>query len=71
MGLKLNFDPPPWKAIIIGILLFFEAIVAPTIIITQQGTMPTDTQIVTIILVACLQLITYFLVFLGYKHQET
>jgi hypothetical protein len=71
MGLKLNFDPAPWKAIIIGVLLFFEAIVSPAIIILQQGTMPTTIQMLTIILVAALQLITYFLVFLGYKPAET
>lgn len=67
MGLRINFDPAPWKAIIIGILLFLEAVIAPTVIITQQDTMPTDTQMITIVLVACLQLITYFLVFLGYR----
>jgi hypothetical protein len=55
----------------IGLLLFGEAIVAPTIIVTQQGNMPTLDQFVTIILVAFLQLISYFLVFLGYKKPDT
>jgi len=71
MGLNINFDPAPTKAILIGILLFVEAICAPMLILTQQGTMPTQTQIMTIILFALLQLVSYFLVFLGFKKGET
>jgi len=59
-----DWNPVPKRVILIGILIFIEAILANTLIILQLGRFPNPVEAATILCVALLQLTTYFLGFL-------
>jgi len=69
MKLKFDLDPKKNKVILIGVLLFLETLLGNVLVILQSGSLPTPIQGLTILSVASLSLVTYFLAFLR-KEQE-
>jgi heme/copper-type cytochrome/quinol oxidase subunit 4 len=70
MGLKFNLDPTVPRALMIAILLFFEAIAIPAYSITLQGRFPVPVEWTTYLLAAFIQLVTYLVTFLGKSEEE-
>jgi len=62
----LRFDPnPPYtRVILIGILIFLEALLVNLITILGEGRWPTSVETATVLCVGLLQLVTYYLGFL-------
>lgn len=72
MGLKFDLDPTPPKAAMIAILLFCEALLLPLqLYLLQTGELPSTVVIVTMLVTAFIQLVTYLLGFLGVEKEET
>lgn len=69
MKLKFDLDPKKNKVILIGVLLFLETLLGNVLVILQSGSLPMPIQVLTILCVASLSLVTYFLAFLR-KEQE-
>lgn len=67
--MKVDLDPSYRKVIAIGILLFFETLLGNIVVQLQTGEPPTQLQTLTILCVAGLSLVTYFLTFLK-KEEE-
>ena len=70
MGLKLQLDPTPTRVYIIALLIFFEALLIPIqgyLINYEQ--FPSEVLIITWILTAAIQLITFAFAFLGYEKE--
>jgi len=63
---KLRFDPnPEWqRVVVIGVLLFLEAVLINLLTVLQAGRWPTPVEIATFITVGLIQLVTYWLGFL-------
>ena len=70
MTLKFDLDPTVPRVVIIGILLFVEALVLPAYTILQTGEVPTEVQWMMFFVGAVLQLVTYLLSFMGFKTTE-
>lgn len=64
MKLKFDLDPSLRKVVAIGILIFMESLLGGLLILSQEGTLPSLVQWITILTVAGLALVTYFLTFL-------
>jgi len=62
--LKFDLDPPLTKVILLGFLVFVETLIGGILVIVNEGGFPTTLQWFTILLVALLTLVTYFLTFL-------
>jgi len=62
----VRFDPnPPYtRVILIGFLLFAEALLVNLLTILGEGRFPTQVEWATVICVGILQLVTYYLGFL-------
>lgn len=69
MGLKFNLDPTLPKVVVLGILMFLEALLVPTYAKLQAGSYPTTLEFVTYLIAALLILITYLATFV--KTGET
>jgi len=65
------FDPnPPYtRVIIIGILIFLEALLVNLLTILGEGRWPTPVETATVLCVGLLQLVTYYLGFLRKEVQ--
>jgi len=63
---RLRFDPnPSWRrVVIIGLLLFFEAVLINLLTVLQAGRWPTPVETATFVTVGLIQLVNYFLGFL-------
>lgn len=70
MALKVDLDPSLHRVLMIGLLLFFEILLGNLVVLLQDGKMPTEIQTVTILCVAGLQVVTYFLTFLRKEEEE-
>jgi len=65
-----NLDPTVPRVVIIGILLFLEALLMPTYTILMNGRFPNQIEITMFLVGAILQVVTYLLSFLGLKKEE-
>lgn len=63
MVLKFELDPTLPRVLVIGILMFFEALLIPIYAKLQSGAYPTELEFVTYLVAAVLILITYLLAF--------
>jgi len=68
--LKFELDPTVPRVVTIGILLFFEALIGGILVVLNDGAMPTNVQWLTILLVAALTIVTYYLSFLRTGETE-
>ena len=68
--MRFDLDPTLTRVVLIGVLLFLEAFIGGGIVILTEGNMPTPTQWLTIIFVAALTIVTYFLSFLRGEETE-
>jgi len=69
--LKFDLDPTIGKVIGIGLLLFFEALLGGFLLILQRGTQPTWLEIATVLCIAGISIVTYFLTFLRGEVEES
>jgi len=69
LTLKFDLDPTVPRVLIIAILLFAEALCIPAYTVLQGGTMPTETEWLTFLFGAIIQLITFLMAFV--KGEET
>jgi len=62
----MRFDPNPGinRVLIIGALIFLEALLVNILVVLQQGRFLTQVELFTVICMALLQVVTYFLGFL-------
>jgi len=63
MKMKLDLDPTIPRVVIVGMLIFLEALIVPLIALTSRGVEPTMLELFTILLVALLALVTYLMSF--------
>jgi len=62
----VRFDPNPpyYRVVIIGVLIFLEAVLVNMYAVLQQGRWPTQVEIAAFLCVGLIQLVTYWLGFL-------
>jgi len=70
MKVKLDLDPTVPRVVIIGMLIFLEALIVPLIALTSRGVEPTMLELCTILLVALLALVTYLMSFFHIESKE-
>jgi len=66
----MKFDPNPGyqRVLIIGFLIFLEAVLVNMYAILQQGRFPTRVELASFLCVGLIQLVTYWL---GFLRKET
>lgn len=64
MGLKLNYNPTPLRAVTIGILLCLESMLGGLLIILQQNRLPNQIELLTLCTIAIMTFVTFFAAFL-------
>lgn len=70
--MKFDLDPTPQRVVCIAILEFLAAVITGILLILQSGNMPTDVQMLIIVLAALLQLVLFLLAFVkGEDVKET
>lgn len=62
--MRIDLDPTPERAVLIGVLLFLESLIGGLLTLLQNTSDPTLNQLLIVILVACLQLVTFLSAFL-------
>lgn len=62
--MRIDLDPTPQRAVLIGVLLFLESFIGGLLTLLQNTEDPTMVQICIVLLVACLQLVTFLSAFL-------
>jgi len=69
----VRFDPNPpyYRVIIIGILIFLEALLIPLYDVLKTGRWPTSVQIAAFICLGLIQLVTFFIGFLRRGEEQT
>lgn len=70
MKMKFDLDPTVPRVVIVGILIFLEALIVPLIALTSRGVEPTMLELCTILLVALLALVTYLMSFFKVETGE-
>jgi len=70
MAWKIDLDPQPTRAVIIGLLIGLEAFFLPLYAILLTGCFPSPVEFATFAASAVLQEITYWLVFLKQEEKE-
>jgi len=70
MKMKFDLDPTVPRVVIVAILLFFEPLLIATIAITATGRMPTEVEMLTILLTAMLAVVTYLMGFMKVEAKE-
>lgn len=70
MKVKLDLDPTPNKALLIGILIALEAFLLPLYACLQGGNFPTVLELATWAVNALIQEVTYWFVFLKRGDNE-
>jgi len=69
--MKFDLDPSLTKVAVMGMLLFIETFLGSLLVILNEGKMPSLIQFCTMLAVACLAIVTYFLTFLHTGDTET
>lgn len=64
MTIRMTLTPTPMRIVIIGLLMAAESILGGLLIILQEGTLPNEIQMVTLIVVALMTIITFYMAFL-------
>lgn len=69
--LRMTLTPTPLRVLLIGILMCAESILGGLLIILQSGRMPNQVELTTLIVVALLTAVTFFMAFLKTGEMNT
>lgn len=62
--MKFDLDPTVPRVVIVGVLIFLEALLIPAYTVLQQGRMPTEIEWTMFIFGAMIQLVTFLMAFI-------
>ena len=64
MTIRMVLNPTPLRVLLIGILMCVESILGGLLIILQSGRLPNEVELTTLLTVAVLTGVTFFMAFL-------
>jgi len=64
MTIRMTLTPTPVRVLMIGLLMALESILGGLLIVLQSGRLPNEVEMTTLITVALLTVITFFMAFL-------
>lgn len=64
MTIRMVYTPAPVRVLIIGMLMCIESILGGLLIVLQSGRLPNEVELYTLVTVAILTAVTFFMAFL-------